>query len=188
MFKNLLKSIGGLLAGVWSYLFNSFTHYNTIVDSVKSIEGSFKTIKSNFEEEVQNVKDFKFDPKWKTRVINVPKAIEAIQDLKVALFDDMKGRLQTIADPFHAFALLFKSESITAGDPALAVSSLAKADAKLGEVVTLLTEIDSALVEISDFQDLFDRLLNDLQTLDDLFLQQKNPRQYTTEHLRRRVP
>jgi hypothetical protein len=112
--------------------------------------------------------------------------VQHIQELKELLIDDFRTRIETMTAPVHEFVLIFKTEQIQAGDPQQAVSTLAKAEAKLGEVVTLLTQLKNALKEVEKFEELFSTLRNNIETLDVIFLQQGNPKLTVDEHYRKR--
>jgi len=173
-----IKGIAGILSGIWHFIFQSFTHYDQVVEDCQQIHSQVVAIKANVEREIQQIRAFKFNPRWKSRVINVPKAVEAIQNLKATVFDDFRERITKIEEPIHEFILIFKSEEISHGDPQQAVSALSKAEVKLGHIVTLLHQVRVAIEQISDFVKLFGELRDQVEGLDALFLQQGNLRRY----------
>ncbi len=187
MFKQFFKGLGGLLSAIWSFLFESFTHYDSVLADVQDMVTTFNEIKANLQKEVEDIKAFKFDPHWKTRVINVPSAVQAIQDLKSLFIDDFRDRIDTLFAPIHAMALIFQSDKITAGDPSQAVNALVKAQAKLGDISTMVHELAAALHEVGNLQDLFDQLLTQVESLDALFLNQSKPRKFLTERAYKRI-
>lgn len=185
--KDMWSSIAGVLGAVAHFVFNAFTHYDTIADDVQHIVTTVQAAKLNIEREVLEVKKFKFDPRWKTRVINVPIAAQQILDLKALLLDDFKNRLQTITEPVHELSLILKTEaSPNVGDPSGAAGALAKTEVKLGHVVTMIHQVRQSLDEITNFIDIFRTLRENFEGLDALFLQQGNPKIVVDEHYRKR--
>lgn len=172
----LFRSIASILAAIWSFLFNAFTHYDQVAADAEDIAATVRRIITNIQAERDAIKRFKFSPHWKSRVISAPRVVENLQDLKGAVFDDLHDRLEKIYAPVHEFALIFKTEAIESGDPQQAVSALSKAEVKLGHVVTMIHQVRDALHEIEDLTALFDRLRVDTESLDELFLPQTNPR------------
>jgi hypothetical protein len=130
------------------------------------------------------VQHFKIDVHWKSRVINVPKAVQQVKQLVYDLTTGLKEKVQTIEQPFVTFAHDLKLIAETPPDPN--VSALARG---INEVQTFVTQLNilvgqvAAAIQASlSLTELFDRVLQDLQHLEDLFLQQKNRRQL--EHLK----
>ena len=185
--KKVLKLLATLLYACAHFIFESFTHYDQVVTDINDIVATWKATKLNLEREVTKIREFKFDPKWKTRVINVPIAATQIQELKALLFDDWKHRIDTLVEPVHELTLILKQESAPdVGDPQGAINALSKTSVKLGHVVTMITQVKTALHTVSDFVDLFDRLREELEGLDSLFLQQGNTKKVVDEHYRKR--
>jgi len=190
MFKWLQKVLHFLATVITAcahFIFESFTHYDEVVADINDIVTTWKAIKLNVEREVEKIRKFKFDPKWKTRVINVPAAAEQIQELKALLFDDFKGRIDKIVEPVHELTLILHQEAAPdVGDPQGAVNALSKASVKLGHVVTMIHQVRDALHEIESFVELFDQLRENLESLDALFLQQGNVKKVVDVSYRQR--
>jgi hypothetical protein len=167
-----IKGIAAILAAIWHFLFNAFTHYDQVSQDVEDIAVTVRSIIDNVKAERARVKEFKFDPKWKTRVISVPAAVENIQELRGAVLDAFAGKMETLYQPIHEFSLIFKTEAIEQGDPQQAVSALSKAEVKLGHLVTFIAQTKTAVHEIADFVDLFQTLRDNAEGLDVLFLPQ----------------
>jgi len=184
---SLFRGIAGILSGIWHFLFNAFTHYDTIVEDVQGIHSSVLTIRANVQSEVEKVKNFTIDPKWKTRVINVPIAVDQIKETYTKVFGDLLELVKEIESPIHDFVLIFKTEQIEQGDPQQAVSALSKAEVKLGHIVTLLTQVNHALKNVVAIVDRFRILRENLEGLDALFLQQGNLRRSVSEKSRIRI-
>jgi hypothetical protein len=183
----IFKTIAGFASAIWTFILQSFTHYDQVVGDVENIHSRFVQIRDAVKAEREAIKAFKFNPAWSTRVINVPAAFDAIQSLRGAVLDDFRSKLDVIIEPLHEFILIFKTEQIEQGSPQEAVSALSKAEVKLGQVVTLLHQVSDAMTQLSDFAQLFSDLRQNAEHLDALFLQQSNPRKVETIKIKRRL-
>ncbi len=186
--RKLWRIISQLLGAILHFVVNAFTHYDQVVDDINAIMTRYAHAKETIQKEIAELRKFQFNPAWKTRVINVPAAIERTQELQARILDDFQNRLRQIVEPVHELTLILKQESApNPGDPTGAVSALSKTEAKLGEVVVMIHQVRIAFDSVTEFVDLFSELRKDVETLDVIFLQQKNPRKWSTEHLRKRV-
>jgi hypothetical protein len=185
--KKVLGFLGQLLVAIAHFVFESFTHYDEVVADVNHIVDTWSAIKLNIETEVGKIREFKFDPHWKTRVINVPQAAEQIQELKAMLFDDWKGRVDKVVAPVHELTQVLRQERAPdVGDPQGAVNAMSKASVKLGHVVTMIHQVRDALDEVQSFVELFDELRQNLESLDSIFLPQGSSKTTVTETYRKR--
>jgi methyl-accepting chemotaxis protein len=151
---------------------------NLTADRIESIAKDLKRLGASLQVEAKRVQNFKIDIHWKSRVINVPKAIEQIKKLIHDLTTGLKEKVQTIEQPFVSFAHDLKLIAETPPDPN--VSALTRG---INEVQTFVTQLNilvgqvaAALQSSLALTELFDRVLQDLQHLEDLFLTQKAPR------------
>jgi methyl-accepting chemotaxis protein len=157
---------------------------NLTADRIESIAKDLKRLGASLQVEAKRVQHFKIDIHWKSRVINVPKAVEQVKQLIYDLTTGLKEKVQTIEQPFVTFAHDLKLIAETPPDPN--VSALARG---INEVQTFVTQLNILVGQVAAaiqsslaLTELFDRVLQDLQHLEDLFLQQKNPRQL--DHLK----
>jgi hypothetical protein len=136
--------------------------------------------------EVKKLKAFKIDIHWKSRVINVPIAIDKIK----ALIDDLtKGlieKLKGIEQPFKSFVSSLhaaKQEVDPLGGPQ-SVSKIVTTFSKLQDFITSLDilagDVDRALDDVIQLQALFERVVDDIEHLEDVFLPQKSRRSKVT--------
>jgi len=168
-----------------SFLFNAD---NLTEEKIGDIAKKIGRIASEIDVEVKKIKQFKIDVHWKSRVINVPKAVEQIKSLITDLTTGLKDKIKGIEQPFKDFATALHA-SATEVDPLGAggqsPSKLVTAFGKVQEFVTnldiLVRDVDRALDDVIQLQSLFERVLKDIQTLDDLFLSQKSKRTKVTE-------
>lgn len=186
--RHLWDSIATILGAIGHFIGDFFTHADEVVDDINHMRETYIATKLNIEREIQQIRDFKFDPKWKNRVINVPAAIDQLQLLKETLFGDFRDRLETLQEPIHQLTLILHQEAAPdAGDPTHAISALSRTSVKLNHIVTMVHQLRDAFDVVCDFVDIFRQLREELSSLDAIFLQQGNLRHWTTDHLRRRV-
>jgi hypothetical protein len=186
---SILSSVGGLfqsILGAATRFFSSlFQAEVNIVSNIQRIVANFQAAKKNIETEVTALKKFKFDPKWSSRVINVPIAIQSMKDLIDRITEDFSTRLQKFYDPIHSLSLIFKADQPTGTgqEPA----ALTKAAVKLDEIATMIAQLADATDQIKEYVDLFTTIRETIEGLDILFLQQGNSRKAVTEHARIRI-
>jgi hypothetical protein len=63
---------------------------------------------------------------------------------------------------------------------------MSKASVKLGHVVTMIHQVRDALDEVQSFVELFDKLRENLESLDSIFLPQGSSKTTVTETYRKR--
>lgn len=174
--KDLLSELGALAAAVGKFLLEFFTSSNEISSDISTIIADAQELKASLEREVQALKDFEFDPQWKTRVINVPKAIDQIKALVEKIAQTFGGKFQQILQPFKDLHTLLQQEA--APDPlGDKPSALVQASVKYGHIVVAVHSLATAMDDIKDMASLFEELTNDIKTLDTIFLQQGNSRE-----------
>src|SRR4051794_5950651 len=111
--KAALSAILGAATRFFSSLFQAEVN---IVSNLERINDAFNRTKESLEREVATLKAFKFEPKWKTRVINVPTAIKQIKKLIEKTTDEFKGKFEVLKAPVHELALIFKVEAQPSSD------------------------------------------------------------------------
>jgi hypothetical protein len=161
---------------------------NLTADRVESIAQDLKRLGASLGVEAKRVQNFKIDVHWKSRVINVPKAIENFKQLIHDLTTGLKEKVQTIEQPFITFSHDLKL--LAEAPPDLNVSALSRGIGEVQEFVTqlniLVGQVAAAIQSSLSLTELFDRVLQDLQHLEDLFLTQKSKRTTVTETYRKR--
>jgi hypothetical protein len=127
----------------------------------------------NAKNELLDLKTFDFNPKFKTRVISIPRAEEGINELWATIRLDLLGKYQEIRaalddvkDVFHA------EELVNANDPQGAPNALAKSAAALHHLKTFLASLGDLIVKVADLIAIIDDIKRRIETLDDLFLPQ----------------
>jgi hypothetical protein len=165
-------SIGGFFRAIGSFFGSFFQAEVNVVENLQRIVDNFDRGKTDIEDGIERIKNFKFEPAWNTRVINVPAAIDHVKALYDDLFGDFRDRVATIIDPFKQLSLIFTAEH---EDPQ-APSGLAKTVVKIDELATMIQQVADASEEALRFVEAIDNVIINLESLDALFLQQGNPR------------
>lgn len=165
---------------VLSFFSSIFSAEVNVLDHVNSIVRNFQDGKAAITDGINMIRNFHFDPRWKTRVINVPIAIEQVQEIYAALFSDFSERLRVLVEPVHQLSLIFHAERENP-DPLGGPSALARTAVKVDEIATMIAQLDDASKVALDFANLFDEIVGDLETLDVIFLSQRNKRRWVTE-------
>jgi len=173
-------SIGSTLEGFFGSLFGAATRFfgslfqaeANIVENLHEIVTKFEETKANIESEVQKLRDFEFDPHWKSRVINVPAAVDQVRQLIEMVVSAFKGKLEVLLEPIHELALIFKQEAAPSGQDQPA--ALAKTAVKIDEIATMIAQIAKAMDTVAEMTAVFNELTDQIQSLDAIFLSQGN--------------
>jgi hypothetical protein len=170
-----------LANGIISVLQQLDHAYLGIGDVVQAFTESVQTAK----DELQTFgDDWVLEAKFKTRVINVPKAFDqaklTVDDLKRIFVNEFENFRQVVADfeqAIHSGGSLHEP-----GEPALAAA------------VTTLQDLHAFFERLADFirqvftiTRVLNRIKHEILSLDPLFLQQGNPKSTIDEHYRKRI-
>jgi hypothetical protein len=188
LFHRTWGSIKQFFAVITEFLLSFVNVWDVSIDDFQKIHDDVQTCIANSRLEVEKLRSFKFDPKWKTRVINVPIAIDQVKDFVDLLTKDFVERLKQIEQPVHDLVLIWKNEQITknlAQDQG--VSGMSRAVHWLNEVQTTIHQIADAVHSASELTQLFNDITDKIKSAEPLFLQQGNSRQWITKHERQRV-
>ena len=155
-----------------------FNADNLTADKIGSIAQNVKRLGASLQVEAKRVQNFKIDVHWKSRVINPPKAVNHIKELIHDLTTGLKEKVLTIEQPFVTFAHDLKLIAQTPPDPNVSRISASVSEVQLfvTQLNILVGQIDDALAASLSLTALFDRVLQDIQHLEDLFLPQKSAR------------
>jgi hypothetical protein len=134
---------------------------------------------------LRDLEHFNFNPAWKTRVINVPRAGDAINELFDLLFHGLRDRFQV----FHNAVLDLKN-ALEGQGPG---QHFPDGNSAMGKVVSYVGDLDVAWRNFGiayhsavDLVSLVDQIKQRIETLDDLFLPQSNVKKTVDEHYRKR--
>lgn len=135
----------------------------TVTDGTQLVE--------NIRLEARHLKEIKFDPKWKTRVINVPIAVSTTHDMVTELVGQVE-------DAFHSLVANLRAIK-NQWDPTIPGEKghgVIKILDDLGKTRAFILELDNAFKSLSTFVDSLRRVREEFETLDSLFLPQGNSR------------
>ena len=164
---------------------NAATGIDDDLADLRAIIDDWIEIQKNFKTEVQKLKDFKFNPHWKTRVINVPIAIEQVKDLIDEIFhqviDRVKDIIQPIEDSVNAAQIVQSTRPVAGvGEPTGFARTLNKAETLAGYIRFGFQESRKAFDAAKELTELFLDITHRIEKLEDVFLQQGNPRKRVT--------
>lgn len=187
-FGDFFNSIGNLAAGAA----DAATHIEDDSAQIQAIVDDWIEMRENITEEVQKLKNFEFNPAWKTRVINVPIAIEQLRDLLDEIFHQVKDKFESIFEGFRdtatAISALKTSGSVRgAGEPTGLGRVVNEAENISGYVNFAFRATREAFDAAKDVTELFLDITTRIEKLEDVFLQQKNPRKRVTGSVVERV-
>src|SRR4029077_9908596 len=127
----------------------------------------------SFQAEVQAIKNFKEDLRFKQRVVNVERAITKVRDLIQGLFDAWRGVISLIKN------LSLKLETGGAAEVAEAATGIGLPVAVVNGIVIIIEVLDTIRNVIDSFQSIIDeitRVREFIESGDTIFLQQRNKR------------
>jgi hypothetical protein len=157
---SFLDDILGLVSGVSGITDQVFT---TIQDGELLVE--------NIRAEVLNIKNFKINPAFRTRVINASQAIEQVHNTATSIGTQ-------ISDAFHSFTTAIRGIRATASleaeaDPGHKSAGVLRAISQIKEVII---ELDLLFKSLDSLVDAIRQVGDQLESFDALFLPQSNLR------------
>jgi len=154
-------------------IFNIVTGLSGIFDKIDALEQDGAQLVSQIKGEVEAIKRFKHDPKWKTRVINVPKAYDKTKEFVVSVVDELHDALASLISNIKAI----KGSGAPISDPrAGGGGGVGTVLGDITKVALFVQECDNAIKALSGFVDALRKIREELETFDDLFLGQTNKR------------
>jgi hypothetical protein len=160
-----------------------FSTENFAPEKFIEIQQGFTDLIQSFEDEFQRVKDFNFDPSWKTRVINVPRVTQSFENIANVFVQGLTADFNTLRQPFVDFhdklegiaVQIAGIQAYAGGKVAGIVTGLQASQIFISALNDLIGELAASISEV-DFATTIDRVLKNLERLDALFLQQGNKR------------
>lgn len=154
--------------------------YLGVGDFVSTLTTAFYSIGSD----LRDFQRFDFNPKFKTRVINVPRGMEGLNDLFHTIKDDLLHKLDDVVQTVEGLRrdILHGGSLHEPGENALQSASNFLSDIhsfllRMGTAVTQIVEVSSILRDIK----------NRIESMDDLFLPQGKPKTTGDFHYRKRT-
>jgi hypothetical protein len=166
---SILESLDGAFLGLGDFL-------NTVIQAYM-----------NAKNELLDLKTFDFNPKFKTRVISLPKAEQGINDLWGEIRFDLLGKYQEIRAAIDEVKDLFHAEELAnANDIQGAPNALAKSAVALHHVKTFLEQLGALIKKVADLLSIIDDIKKRIESLDDLFLNQGSTKKTVDAHYKKR--
>jgi hypothetical protein len=187
-FGEFFSNIGAVAKGAAE----TATHLESNQENLQAIVDDAVEMTANFKAEIQKLKDFQFNPKWKTRVINVPIAIDQLRDLLDEIFVQVKDKFVEIFQSFEDVVTTLKIQSeqgrvVGAGEPTGFARVINKAENISNYINFAFEGTRTAFDAAKDVTELFLDITDRIEKLEDVFLQQGNPRQRSDDVSVRRV-
>jgi hypothetical protein len=174
---NWLKSIGSAIKRL----------FFAAADAETGVFTAFFSIKDDVNAFVQNLSKFKapkFDPKWKTRVINVPRAYDGITELLDIIIHGFRDKFQELTHSIETVVNVL--EQSAKGQQDDGPSGIANVQEKLTTLKLAVTDFQKAFHTALEIETMLLDVKNRIETLDDLFLPQSSSKTTVDVHYRKR--
>jgi hypothetical protein len=181
---------------MWAWfqrLFQQISH--AVITGARDVDDNSTRIVSTYEQIIVDSKNlvtflhdlqhFDFNPKWKTRVINVPRAFDAINELFDLLFHGLRDRFQVLENAVTDLKNGLEGKGPGQQFPD-GTSAMGKVVSYVGDIDVAWREFGTAYHAAVDLVSLVDQLKQRIETLDDLFLPQDSVKKTVDEHYRKR--
>ena len=185
-FGKLFKGIGNALDSVWSSIVSFFSVADRVEARVQALVTNIDALVLNVDKEIQAFKDFKFDPKWKTRVINVPIAIDQIKDFIFNVPDDIIDTLKSTSADLKALFDLFK-HGPPGSSPADSVGAIGKLTGWASAVDQSFEVLEKMVDDLGNIVDDLRQIREQIEGLDAFFLGQGRSRRWIKERSYKRI-
>jgi len=171
----LWSELKAVLSAVTNFLSDFFDQWTVNTDNIDAIVADFREIKANVQAEIEKLRHL-HKPEWKTRVISVPRAMEAIHDIVDLIREDLFTRAEDVITPLHDLVLTFQAEKASLQSSLDKPSALARTSSFLHSVETAIAQVRQAMDAAKDVTELVTEITDKLNGLDLIFLSQGNPR------------
>lgn len=171
--------------------------WNALVDAVlRTSSHAAETVEKHFDlytaleadtlnlmNAVRDLERFTFDPKWNTRVINVPRAMEGMQEIFDIVLHGFRDKFANLHQSLITLkAALHKPH----WDPNPQSRLTAIVDI-IGQLEVGLRAFEESYKQLTDIVQTVDDVKKRIETLDDLFLPQGRRKETGDFHYRKRV-
>jgi hypothetical protein len=156
-----LGVVGSILAG----LDKAYTGFSDVVDAFTQGASTAKT-------QLTELTNFDFDPRFKTRVISVPLAVTAAEDLWDTIKSGLLEKFRAIIDDTEGLVDNLRNlPPKVPGEPILQRTALI-----LSIIHATNEEIASLVTQVLDMTQIIVDIKHQIETLDAFFLSQSKPR------------
>lgn len=134
---------------------------------------------------LRDLRSFEFDPKFKTRVISVPRAMDAINELLFIIIHGFKDKFGIIHQSFQELVAALEGHGPGQHFPD-GNTAMTKVVAYVGDLDVAWKAFGRAYHEVTDLVGMVDDVKHRIETLDDLFLPQGSTKKTVDVHYRKR--
>jgi len=174
--KNLWAELQAVFSAIGNFFSRAVVDVSGVLSDLQAMHDDWQELKANLQTEVEKLKTFEFDVRWKSRVINVPIAIDQIRDLIDEIFHQLIDKLDSIFEPLKDLAGEIQELGRQQTQTEDQVTLLAKIQGGIGFVQIAIHNVREAFDAAKDVTELFLDITNRIEHGSDLFLQQGNPR------------
>jgi len=176
------QGFGQLMQSIKDWFIKANNSFDVVSDSIVSIEDTVQAAV----DDIKDIKDFEFDPQWKTRVISVPALIKNYDDLKDLIVKQFTEKCKELLRAVQDIRASIENPRDPI-DPS-GVSGGVAVFQWIDRIVRLLTAVDSTLKTVLNLADIIDDLKQSIEKLDVIFLSQSKPRFYEKKKVYTRKP
>lgn len=191
LLNKALSALAPTLMRIYNHIRQAIDKIVHLQSTIKSMLGKMEHIVSTVENEVHEIANFQFQPHWRTRVISVPRAIDATQELFQTpkdIVDKIKDIVSIVKDKLNTPEEIEPEEMES--DLEHIAGKLGKGCEKILGWITLIVDavlaVDQALDDLVSIADDIARIRQDLEHLDNFFLPQSNPKRLVDISYRKR--
>jgi len=158
-------------------------------DNTTKVVSTYETIKAdtlNLLKDIDDLRHFDFNPQWNTRVISVPKAADAINEIIFTIMHGFRIKFGTLHVAVDVLIAALKGKiSGHLPDPGPS-GTLTRVVDYIGDLDVAWKAFGAAYHDAVDLVDTVDDIKRKIETLDVLFLPQGNPKSLVDKHYRQR--
>jgi len=168
LIKQIFSAIGSFASSFFQQETQFFQFFFTLQDTV-----------SRAKQQLDDFKQWSIDEdlmaKWNTRVILVPRVVDAIKELKNEILDTFGPKLTALEDDLKQFLAGFQPQPPATGAEADA-GALTNTTLRIQAVLDQLNKAVNLINALLDFTEQIADIKKKILSLDGFFLQQGNPR------------
>ena len=149
---------------------NFFLGVTRIVQDIENLISDVEQLFENTRLELHRIKQLEVNPKWKTRVINVPAAFDQTKGFLEGIVDEVVSAFHSLVSNLRAIRREIHIEPEPGGQKTLAIIHI------LEKIRDFVTETDAGIRALESFVDAIRQSREELESFETVFLQQGNLR------------
>ena len=185
-----LRNLGHSLSGLFNLLGGLWGKALEVKDKTLHLFDDIRTLVSDCETIVSDIQHFSINPKWNSRVIQVPKMIDHIQqlyDVPMKIVTDVKDLVRLLKEKIEPAEVNLEDVKALDGVPTKLLRACEKILGWATLIIDSLLAIESAVADLQDIATQLRQTLEDLNGLDALFLPQSSTKKTVDKHFRTRI-